>query len=1212
MLRVSDYLTDQQIFRSEDAPLNPEVTVILPTYARYKTGLLERAIKSVLDQSITDFEFIIVDDGSSDGTQGYVRDLQKQDSRIVYIRHDKNSGLPALRVNEGIELARGKYIAFQFDDDSWRDNFLKTLLDAIKQHHTQDIMVFGKTLLQGYSYEPTEFPDKAMISHERIIQTNKIPNNSVLISKTVFDTCGMYDPHIGMRRLCDWDLWIRFIKNIPIIPIDEVISDVYSEREGAIGLTIPLDWPLFRSLNAVERNHLLTPQTWRDYSVDSLVVGNTQLSGPIAYRLYTTQIFPYYLKFRHHHSSIEGFKSSIPFKQKAVNLTSSKYREEDESIFWNYNNLDTDQHTHKLVFHPFQELTLQLPYETNALMLTHEYNAPIIPLIDLSYELGQTIAIYLNEDSAQQFEQNANLLKTVANIDAIWHTVNELPPTLRENNPRTIPVLNSVKAELLPNKLRKIDDRGIIKIAYFGHSNNHQEVHALWSAFERIAREFPNQIVFEFGGLEVSKLPKLSAPVTYHPFTDNYAIYLNLLRENSFDILVTADSPTNTTQSLTKYFEVAIAGALGIFPDIPVYNSLPTGETCLKAEDTEQSWYDALKTAITMSYEERLQLQQACVDHVQENYTDVALYDLYLAAWQATEIHNLTRKNRLINRRPCIMHVIHSPYLAGAELIQWGYLDISLKYGFDAILVMPINDFNNDEKALAIIKERCAVRNIELILVPFSFFITPIEFDEARFGEERNRIVQLLEEKKPALVNSTTIIPAFGAACKALSIPHVCSLYAIPDSFTPDYNINKYQNHCDALQADSLKYTHQWEHYLGVRGHCNRSAVDIRFFEAGRKRFNSSTHQTVENPLTIAMFGTLQPRKGQLEAIKAIGQLAQQNINIHLRLYGYSHFLPDYQAECEKQIEQDKTNHLISFHGFHSDIPSLFQEIDIALIASTAPDAESLPNTVKEAMAAGVLVVSTPAGGVSELIINGVTGVLCEGFTVEDIVKGIQKAYEFPLEKRLAMLKQARRVALSDFHPNRAAYDLFTIYRHALGSHNQSSENNSDLSSVSSDISFLTSLPSTVSRKRSTNISYVNLPAIYSLPIYKHIKFTVEPEKSGWNGLGIIIGTHQQQPQGEMRFRIKSPSGEVIRDVKVSLSETMDNNWLSVTFKNIVNSQNIQFTVEVTLIATSPQTIISIYQSKPTPHKHWQRALRKLRIIDFHRTSISHYLSYSD
>ena len=108
-LRVSDFLEGQQVFRSREAPSSPAVSVVLPTYRRRASGQLQRAIESVLAQSFEDLELLVIDDGSTDGSADLIDDVRARDPRVVHVRHEINCGIPPLRVNEGIDLARGRY-----------------------------------------------------------------------------------------------------------------------------------------------------------------------------------------------------------------------------------------------------------------------------------------------------------------------------------------------------------------------------------------------------------------------------------------------------------------------------------------------------------------------------------------------------------------------------------------------------------------------------------------------------------------------------------------------------------------------------------------------------------------------------------------------------------------------------------------------------------------------------------------------------------------------------------------------------------------------------------------------------------------------------------------------------------------------------------------------------------------------------------------------
>lgn len=116
----------------------PKVSVIIPTYNR--ADLLPRAINSVLSQTFTAYEIIIVDDCSSDNTQDVIASLS--DPRIRQIRHDRNKGQSAA-INTGIANARGEYIAFLDDDDEWLPDKLEGQV-AVFQSSASDVgLVYG-------------------------------------------------------------------------------------------------------------------------------------------------------------------------------------------------------------------------------------------------------------------------------------------------------------------------------------------------------------------------------------------------------------------------------------------------------------------------------------------------------------------------------------------------------------------------------------------------------------------------------------------------------------------------------------------------------------------------------------------------------------------------------------------------------------------------------------------------------------------------------------------------------------------------------------------------------------------------------------------------------------------------------------------------------------------------------------------------------------
>ena len=107
----------------------PAVSVVLITYNR--KPLLRETVASILNQTFSDFELIVVDNVSEDGTERFVRSLD--DPRVRYIRHP-NGGVISINRNVGIRAARGDYIAFCDDDDLWVPDKLQRQIRAMEDN----------------------------------------------------------------------------------------------------------------------------------------------------------------------------------------------------------------------------------------------------------------------------------------------------------------------------------------------------------------------------------------------------------------------------------------------------------------------------------------------------------------------------------------------------------------------------------------------------------------------------------------------------------------------------------------------------------------------------------------------------------------------------------------------------------------------------------------------------------------------------------------------------------------------------------------------------------------------------------------------------------------------------------------------------------------------------------------------------------------------
>ena len=110
--------------------MSPLVSIITPVYNREE--VLRQTVESVLSQSFGDFEYILVNDASTDNSLAILKEYEKKDSRVKVINLEKNLG-PAGARNAGVEKASGKYIAFLDSDDMWEKDKLQIQLDFMKE-----------------------------------------------------------------------------------------------------------------------------------------------------------------------------------------------------------------------------------------------------------------------------------------------------------------------------------------------------------------------------------------------------------------------------------------------------------------------------------------------------------------------------------------------------------------------------------------------------------------------------------------------------------------------------------------------------------------------------------------------------------------------------------------------------------------------------------------------------------------------------------------------------------------------------------------------------------------------------------------------------------------------------------------------------------------------------------------------------------------------
>jgi glycosyltransferase involved in cell wall biosynthesis/radical SAM superfamily enzyme YgiQ (UPF0313 family) len=207
------------------------VSVIIPTFSR--PGTLIRAVESVLNQTVSDFEIIVVNDAGAD-VENVVNGLNKR-GKITYVRHSKNRGLAAAR-NTGIKLARGKYIAYLDDDDIFYTDHLETLVNVLENSdyriaYTDAYRSFQVKENGKYIEKKKDIPYSYDFDYDQILVTNFIPVLCFMHEKSCFNKTGLFDE--SLKVLEDWDLWIRMSRNYELYHIKKATAEFTWRNDGS-------------------------------------------------------------------------------------------------------------------------------------------------------------------------------------------------------------------------------------------------------------------------------------------------------------------------------------------------------------------------------------------------------------------------------------------------------------------------------------------------------------------------------------------------------------------------------------------------------------------------------------------------------------------------------------------------------------------------------------------------------------------------------------------------------------------------------------------------------------------------------------------------------------------------------------------------------------------------------------------------------------------
>ena len=231
------------------------VSVIIPTFNR--ADWIKYAIDSVLNQTYSNFELIIVDDGSTDNT----RDVLAQYGDSIRYFFQENKG-PAAARNLGIINARGSYICFLDSDDRWLKQKLEEQIKLvvfnpeIKVCYTNEIWI-----RRGVRVNPRKIHQKfSGWIYQRCLPLCIISPSSVMVHQHVFEKVGLFDEKLPACE--DYDLWLRISCRYPVFLIDTPLIMKRGGHADQLSKTSGLDKFRIQALKKILESNLLSKEQY--------------------------------------------------------------------------------------------------------------------------------------------------------------------------------------------------------------------------------------------------------------------------------------------------------------------------------------------------------------------------------------------------------------------------------------------------------------------------------------------------------------------------------------------------------------------------------------------------------------------------------------------------------------------------------------------------------------------------------------------------------------------------------------------------------------------------------------------------------------------------------------------------------------------------------------------------------------------------------------
>lgn len=685
LIAAKTFLKDQRLYLPMHRNASPQISVILPLPKGSWSHHFAATIQSILVQSMKDFELIIVGDGCDQTVINAIVNIQANEPRIIYAHHDTWSELPALRINEGLLLAKGKYIAYMFSGIVWNRNALLWLHQRIKPYGSPTI-VYGKSILSNKKNFGEEY------NYGTLMKLNIIPNHAVLHHVQIVHDIGGFEFHAAARHFSDWDFWMRCTKSCQMVYMDIVISYELPNLKPAHAMT---DINVSRSICSLDRADRLQLTQLHRYNVDDMDLFYRQLDRKMVDIIYGHYVFPW---LQNHGSGALLNETASPRTSTTLLVAVTQKNASVEICLSNFQKASQNRIL-PIVYYEEQANTFSIE-AADVLVLFRALSMTSMQLQNTALAINKPVVYMLDDDllgihehkewadwgpGSWIYSQISTLIQN-SDIVAVYSPI--VKEVVRAINPRVIQMNTNILSECI-DKQRFPDQvkAAPFRIGIINTGSRSEELRFLWPALCRLSEEKGNAIQIDIWGDLPNGLPSLRSPVTKQPVTLSYYEYLKRLSHTHMDLMLVPlfdNIRSRRSKSPIKYLEATAAGTIGLYSNNSTYNAVKQGVTGFKINNTVEDWFGAMKKMIALPFQERKRIWSYAQMHILSEFSTESQLENFDTMIELSRLHRSTRGKRYSDGMPRIAYLIQPD-----DRQFYDHAIMAERYGIKPVWVMP-------------------------------------------------------------------------------------------------------------------------------------------------------------------------------------------------------------------------------------------------------------------------------------------------------------------------------------------------------------------------------------------------------------------------------------------------------------------------------------------------------------------------------------------